>query len=502
MKTGNRFLNLSLIVCLVLGWTIYLPIGTPDIALAESPPPPVEENEFFAPAVSPPPPAITQEDIEMRASMESLELALQQGPEAVLALGKTLRGAALDLAMNDIVAAHRQLTQQAPPQAETAPISPGEETAALQAQAELEALSRAQALTQREANGKEDADTNELPPQASPAAKRPTADLTVGSAPCTYTTIASAMLAANPGDRLLLEGGVVFTTNLSVQKSLTFQGGYDGCGSGSSARTTINGNNAGRVMYIYENLEVALENLNIINGNSTGNGAGIFVRWNTHVRGTNLEIYGNTSGALGGGVRLWGSSATFTNTNIYDNVAVAGAGVYAELYDGYAPTLNLPYYADVYSNDALTGSGLGGGVYMREGTLDVTECSDIYSNRAVEGGGVYVISSTLTIDGDCSEIMFNSATGNGGGIRAQGSTINVDQDAELYSNTAGTSGTGNGGGAYLDNSDLWGDKALIYYNTADDDGGGVYATNDSLFDMDLSGYPCSGPRCSQLSYNT
>ena len=59
-----------------------------------------------------------------------------------------------------------------------------------------------------------------------------------------------------------------------------------------------------------------------------------------------------------------------------------------------------------------------------------------------------------------------------------------------------------GGGAYLDDSDLWGDHSYIYHNRADDDGGGVYATNSSLLDMDLGAYACAGPRCSQLSDNT
>jgi hypothetical protein len=197
-------------------------------------------------------------------------------------------------------------------------------------------------------------------------------------------------------------------------------------------------------------------------------------------------------------LRLWGGSATFTHTEIFDNVAMDGAGVYAELYNGYASELNLSSYADVHGNDALSGSGLGGGVYMREGTVQLTDGSDIYYNDAIEGGGAYLVTSTLTIQGNQSEIMLNTATGNGGGVYATGSTINFDLDAELYNNTA----TGNGGGAYLNDSDLWGDKALIHYNTANGYGGGVYATNSSLLDMDLGGYACAGPRCSQLSYNT
>ena len=170
---------------------------------------------------------------------------------------------------------------------------------------------------------------------------------------------------------------------------------------------------------------------------------------------------------LGGGVFLYGATATFTNSNIYNNTAVAGAGVYGMFFNAIAPVLNLLSYADVYSNNALTGTGLGGGIYMDQGTVSVADCSDIYSNDAILGGGVYLATSTLTMAGDCSEIDSNTATGNGGGIYALTSTVNLDDQAELYYNQAGYgSGTGNGGGAYLDDSILMGDKAQITYNSA------------------------------------
>ena len=99
--------------------------------------------------------------------------------------------------------------------------------------------------------------------------------------------------------------------------------------------------------------------------------------------------------------------------------------------NGFAPAINLPTSADVYQNTATTGDGLGGGIYLREGTVSLADCSDIYSNDALQGGGVYMITSTLTIAGSCSEIQYNTATNNGGGIYAQGSTVNLDEDAEI-----------------------------------------------------------------------
>jgi predicted outer membrane repeat protein len=98
--------------------------------------------------------------------------------------------------------------------------------------------------------------------------------------------------------------------------------------------------------------------------------------------------------------------------------------------------------------------------------------------------------------------MSNTANGDGGGIYAQGSTINLDNDAELISNIAGTAGSGSGGGAYLDNSYLYADKASISNNTAQDFGGGIYATNSSVVDMDLGPYTCLSTHCSKLYANT
>ncbi len=496
MKFAKRLFHLIVALGLVGGWMTYLPASMPQAALAGNFFSQSDAMAYFAP------PAQAQGEDEVDAALAALEIARGQGPEAVLALGQTLYGEALDLAMEDIVEAQRQVALAAPPRPEAPPVSEAEELAALQAQAALDEAGRARALAHLvEPLEAQVPDAVPDAPMARNAPNAPTADLTVGSG-CDYATINAAMLAANPGDRLLLEGGVSFAGNLSIQKSLTLQGGYDGCGSGSSALTTIDAGGSGRGMYIYNNLTVTLQNLNVINANTSAYGAGIFVYTNTHLIGTNLNIYSNTTTALGGGVFLWGARATFTETEIYNNAAAVGAGVYGVLRGSYIPSLNLVSYADVHNNQALTGSGFGGGVYMSQGTIIVTDSSDIYHNDAIEGGGAYLISSTLTVDGMYSEIMYNTATGDGGGIRALGSTVNLDQDAAVFYNTAGTDGTGNGGGAYLDDSILMSDKGHIYYNTAEGSGGGVYATNDTQFDMDLGGYACTGLRCSQLSYNT
>jgi hypothetical protein len=347
---------------------------------------------------------------------------------------------------------------------------------------------------------------------------------TVGNG-CTYGTIAEALAAASPGDRLALEGGRTFTENITIPISLAVRGGYPGCASGNSNRTTLNGNANGSVVIVNRDIAVSLQNLNITNGNSglegggirlargdgTGTlnlnnvmiygntgywGGGLWVGSDAVVNGENVAIYNNTATTFGGGVRLFGGRVNFVNSYIHDNTAPRGGGLYATLENGHAPVVNLTV-SDVYNNQALTGTGQGGGIYLREGTLSMTNDSDLINNEAIDGGGAYLMSSSLTLHGEFSWIYQNTATGNGGGVSAQNSRIYLEDGAQLYNNTAQT-----GGGAYLDGSSLEGRKAAIRYNTANLRGGGVYASNYSVFDMGLGSYPCLGMRCSRLSNNT
>ncbi|MBN2006326.1 MAG: S8 family serine peptidase, partial [Anaerolineae bacterium] len=458
---------------------------------------------------------------EAQGALDALDAARAEGPEAVSALGESLSPVALDLVIGEIVAARERLTEPPPP--EGSPVSEAEERAILQSLDAVEAANRALALTDFGdlAEGRSSLSTLQSP-IARPAGLA--ADLTVGNG-CTYATIAAAIASASPGDTLLLEGGRTFVENITIPITLTVQGGYDGCASGSTARTTLDGNTSGSVVIVNQAIAVTLQNLNITNGSSglegggirfalgagTGTlnltnvmiygntgvwGGGLWVGPDAHVNGEVVEIYNNTATMFGGGVRLYGGRVTFVNSYIHDNSAPLGAGLYATREDDHAPVAHLTT-SDLYYNQALSGDGLGGGVYLREGTLSMLRDSDLIANDAIHGGGAYIVTSTLTLDGVGSWIYNNTATSNGGGVYAQGSVVNMTDDAQLYNNSAET-----GGGAYLDNSRLYGRKASIRYNTANLRGGGVYATNSSVFDMDLGSYTCLNVRCSRLSNNT
>ncbi len=165
----------------------------------------------------------------------NLEAARLAGPQAVLDAAESLTGVALDMAEAEIRQAQQTLAERALPPVETMPPGEAQESANNDAMVAWDQAAWSQAILQ--VSNLEEAGLEVETPEASDvvdAPQAPSADRTVGSG-CTYSTIEAAMAAANPGDRLLLEGGVIFTlrSHLSIQKDLTFQGGYNGCASSS-----------------------------------------------------------------------------------------------------------------------------------------------------------------------------------------------------------------------------------------------------------------------------
>ncbi len=468
---------------------------------------------------------------EAAAGLAALEAARQVGPEAVVALLDTLRGPALDATIDEIQQAQEALDQRAPILQPGEPPSRREEQAALDAQRALDAAHRRGVLTTP--RGSEEAQVSVALGASladAPAAPPPGVERTVGRG-CDYATLGEALAAADPGDTLLLEGGVTFHENVTIGESVALEGGYKGCGSGSADPTTIDGGGSGQVFEIAAGLRVTLENLGVTNGDSgnggggirfaagasgTGNltltnvaiygnsakvGGGLWVGRDAQVTGVGVQIHGNSALDYGGGVRLFGGRASFEESNIYGNAAPKGGGVYATQEGEHSPELDLVDSADLSDNEALTGDGQGGGLYMVQGTVSASDGSDFYSNEAIRGGGAYIVTSTLTLNGAASEIQYNTSSASGGGVCAYGSIINLDDQAGIEFNQAGTGGSGSGGGTFLDDSSLYSDKASINNNAAQNSGGGVYAINGSVVDLDLGTFTCLGAGCSRVYNN-
>jgi len=275
-------------------------------------------------------------------------------------------------------------------------------------------------------------------------------DRTVGSAPCTYPTIAAALAAANPGDRLLLEGGVTFYEYVPINKNITIRGAYNGCGSGSTATTVIHGSNVNRVLNIGSNLTVTLEVLEITGGYTelvSAHGAGMFVGDNTDLTGSTLSFHHNSSAGRGGAVHIDGADVTFNNLSVYYNTAI----------------------------------GNGGGINVQSGNLTITDMFYIAHNTSYANGGAlsFMVPGAYTLEATIadSHLESNYAAGNGGAIYMGAAAqvrlyANYFYELQVQFNSAGLDGGalyGNSGGLF----DLYGDL-LVTDNEAGGNGGVAY----------------------------
>jgi predicted outer membrane repeat protein len=243
-------------------------------------------------------------------------------------------------------------------------------------------------------------------------------------------------------------------------------------------------------------------------------GGGVWVGPNAEVIGTNVQIYNNTASTFGGGVRLYGSHLSLENSDIHDNTAPLGGGVYGTLENTYSPVLDLTSTVNISDNQALTGAGQGGGVFLREGTFTLAGGSAISSNDALQGGGVYLDNSDM----DALDVFINgnTSTNDGGGIYINAGTLDFSGGWTLRENTAGGSGGGvavlgsataefradryslvyfnraqggHGGFLYLNNNTTVklyataGAEMYVYANHASDNGGALYADSNGYFDV-------------------
>jgi hypothetical protein len=421
MMKPIRFFKLSLpfaiAFCLLLAWLALAPVTSPiSQVLAQEPIPP-GEGEFIPAEELPPEPMPTAEpnsaapalDPELLAAYEAIELARNAGPEAVLALEQSLTGLALELARPEIEQAKKFLA---------------------------------------------------LPP-APDSGEAVAVDRKVGTGgDCTYATIAAAVSAAASGDRILIEGGRTFLEDLYINKSLILEGGYGGCASGSTTRTTINGSGTGSVIDIYNpsGLVATLRNLIITGGDD--------------IYGGGIDIYAN-------------NQVTLDFTAVTANAGTYGGGMYVDFYSVVTATND----SDIYNN---TATNLGGGVRVRGTFIGAETQSDIYNNSAPNGGGISVPGGTLILDGsDVSGNHATGATGQGGGIQIyNGGVVTLTTNVWIYNgNTAY-----NGAGIYADHATINLQGNVIQDNVAANEGGGLYLTNGSLLNAynHMLGYPVAG----------
>jgi uncharacterized repeat protein (TIGR01451 family) len=239
---------------------------------------------------------------------------------------------------------------------------------------------------------------------------------------------------------------------------------------------------------------------------------GAIENFDSHMTIVNSHIYTNTADCEGGGLTNISANATawmtITNgTRIEENSAQEGGGLYnedgvvvidastvaANLADagggvanygsgfGMDPVLTIRNGATIVDNDAVI---YGGGIYNEDGDVTI-DASQVVSNTAccVGGGGVFVLATyaaTLTVQNG-STINYNSTEGAGGAIYSAYAAVTVD-NAEVAWNQAAE-----GGGVYQDSCDciesgiVITNGTVIKHNHAIDDGSEFYGEGGGIF---------------------
>jgi hypothetical protein len=240
--------------------------------------------------------------------------------------------------------------------------------------------------------------------------------------PCALQTALG--LAAN-GDTIYVAGGVYTGTGaavITVTRSITLYGGWDGAGSGAVVRdpalypTTLDGEAARRVVYISGNITPTLDGFIVTRGNATGL----------------LTNCPSNSDGCGGGIFVRNAHPLILNNTITNNVA-----------------------AITTTGNPTVAIGHGGGLYLNGASRTVVRYNLIISNAGStayrgSGGGMYLSLSSDGVQVQFNQVLSNAATttdavGEGGGIYG-GPNDALIQGNIIEGNQANGAGAGPGAG--------------------------------------------------------
>lgn len=276
--------------------------------------------------------------------------------------------------------------------------------------------------------------------------------------PENYMTIQIALDAAIEGDIVIIGDGVytgVGNKNLDFKgKALTLRS------ENGPSRCIIDCEGVGTGVNFFPNTSPSnqiLEGLSIVNAWETAiycDGAQIRIR--------NCIISGNTANQ-GGGIALYSSSAVIEGCTISGNVAgLHGGGIYC-----FESTLKLRN-SHIGDNDAWVG---GGGICCYDSSADIKNCV-ISGNDGFDYGGGFSSNYSSATFTNCT-IEQNSTGGVGGGLDIFNSPSTSLMNCLITANDAEE-----GGGVYLLSSSITLQRCTLSGNTAawySGGGGGIYA---------------------------
>ncbi len=233
------------------------------------------------------------------------------------------------------------------------------------------------------------------------------------------------------------------------------------------SKQTISGNRLYRIFEIYT-ARVVLENLNLIDGNSSTFGGAIISSATLTVRNCNLQ--GNSSSDSGGAIYIQGGSLTVINSTFSDNQSLSKSG--GAIWSGYPATI---------TNSQFTGNQAdadGGALNLIGPNGDYTVSNSLFKeNKAYSGGGIGssapITITNSTFDGNVSDTL-------GGGLTYNSSNPALYKALVQGSTFTNNRSSVNGGGILVWTGDLTLINSTIYSNTADSLGSAL-AINASAY---------------------
>jgi predicted outer membrane repeat protein len=169
----------------------------------------------------------------------------------------------------------------------------------------------------------------------------------------------------------------------------------------------------------------------------------------------------------GGGISVDPGDVMLHGVTIEDNRAASGGGIYV---NG-----NLTMSAsEIRRNEA----GWGGGLFLWEGEVSITQDTRIFENVANGYGGGICVDGGPTLELEQCSILNNHGGTAGGGI-GHGPNLIPPTVHMSRCSVSGNTTDGQGGGIYI-NSGEWEINASTISDNAADEGGGIYNTDALL----------------------
>ncbi len=273
--------------------------------------------------------------------------------------------------------------------------------------------------------------------------------------PSQYSTVAAALAAAGPGDRVVLAPGVYEEFDLDLPAGVTLLGI-----SSTPASVVIDAGRRGRVLRA-ENLDqpAAIVGLTLTGGRAQGStpydtsGGGLLVS-KAQVRLEDVILVGNLADGSGGGLRASHAAVVMVRCRVRGNTAGKGGGAMDLSYDSSLSALKCEFT----DNQAAWGGALS----VRTGSTTAIFESSLVRNRAVGDPG---LGGALACDRDSAPsfkrcVVADNEARYGGAVAAADGA----EPALRYSTVDRNSSTEQGAGFYCRGTSLELDHTIVSFH--------------------------------------